>query len=315
MPLEINLIEDLNTYIEELYNRYHGEDGRFASGPGGRGAKAFSRMSAHPDERSVPHPNITAGDEADDNYSAATLGHGSVAKWIKSAYTGDLGGGYKSEVTFVDHSVANVPPIDELDNNGYMIQGHIVDPKNQVVGEFTRYIMNVDGALVVTHELLDIENPHRGHGLADRFNARAVAAYQEMGVDRIILSAELEVGPYAWARQGFRLDAADDVERMDSLNYLIATGERNERPKGDDRKDLDTLQNASDNGEDVQPIDLAAIGEARAKAADPNATTWWGKEALLGQSWKGVYYFDRKNPVTAAAVQLEYANRRPAWWL
>lgn len=291
--------------VEEFYNKYHDpKTGRFTFAPGG---KAFARMSARPGDRTAPTPKYKLdGSEAD------------AAEVVRSAYTTKLGGGYRSVVTEIEHNVAaNNPPMDELDNNGFLVNGKIMQGKTEV-GEFTRYIMQgQDGALFAVHELLDIKGDHQGRGIADRLNAHSVSVYQRMGVDRIQLEAELDVGGYAWARQGFRFDdGGNDHIRQGMLNEVMARAESNRvRANGIDPKqdvaDRDALHRASDAGEDVQPIDIARIGEARARALGED--TWYGKEILLGNSWSGVFYFDATNPVTASAVELAYADARPKW--
>lgn len=324
--LRIRLIDDFEAYMEEFYNasQPRDKDGKWARVPGG---KAFSRMSAHPDNRRKPIASISGDGSEEDEFEAKEMGYGSVRGWIKAAYIGELGDGYQSVVTEFEHNIANRPPLDEMDRNGFMVKGHILDPKGKVAGEFTRWIMNDNGSLVATHELLDISERHQGKGLADRFNARAITVYQELGVDRVVLDAALDLGGYAWARQGFRIHTGDNMDPEDAdmdRQYIIrglASGERMEygggikhartAPSKQDKAELAALVKASDAGEDVQPIDIARIGEERARAEGKD--TWFGKDLLVGSSWPGVYFFSRDTPVTPMSVELAYADARPKW--
>lgn len=266
------------------------------------GGKAFSRISAHPDNRAKPIPSIAADGSKEDEAEAKEAGYESVEAWVKAAYSGDLGNGYHSEVTMFEHDTEVA--------KGFYVEGVIYDSLKRPVGSFKRYIMKEDRFLAATHELLDISYNHQGKGLGDRFNARSVAVYRELGVDRIYLKAEMDVGAYAWARQGFRIDG-DESDRRETIERLISYvknyPDANRSPQ--DLKELAALRKASNAGQDVQPIHIASIGESRAG----KTPTWLGKEILLGNNWPGVYYFDRKNPVTASAVELAYAALRPKW--
>lgn len=89
-----------------------------------------------------------------------------------------------------------------------------------LVGKFERMVSS--GRLAGTnettvyHTLLKLEPAYQGQGFAELFNAQAEAAYRAAGVQSIQLHANITVGGYAWARQGY--DWAPGTE-PDDLGY------------------------------------------------------------------------------------------------
>mgnify|MGYP000959767248 CR=1 FL=1 len=325
MPLLTNIVEATEVYVATFAAPVHdkstapppvGDGGSRKAGSG----KAVARMSADPNTRTKPIPGFSLDLSDDDLNEARELGfgEGGVRSAIHAAFTGDLGGGYHSTVIGYDHQIPS--PANGLKHPMIKVKGKILNADGQAVGGFERTIVRDDRTLFVQHDLLYINPKQQNQGLADRFNSRAIAQYQQMGVDRIVLDAALTRGGFAWARQGFRIsDGGNQFERHNMI-VKLASGHRETEgggheyalthPSKEDREELKALVAASQAGQDIQPIDIASIGETRAKNRE-----WYGKTLLMGASWPGVFLFDRKHPVTAAAVQLEYADRRPAWRL
>lgn len=322
MTLQIRLAE-LDDFIE-FSNECRVPAGSAGGGQFASCGKAFSRMSAHPDHRRKPIPGFSLDlSPEDDAEAAAITGHATARaeNVIRRAYEGDLGGGVKSVVT---HLRGYIPTYDAPQSryhdahNNVEVRGNLVNEDGQKMGEFIRTIVRDERTLVVKHDLLEINAKYRGQGIADRFNARAVATYEAMGVDRIVLDAAMTHGGYAWARQGFRIygDNADRHAIVERLASGVRIDEKGRveghaltHPEREDSQELAALVRASAAGEDIQPIHLASIGENRRNGKD----TWFGKDLLLGATWPGVYYLDRGNPVTASAVDLHYADLRPAF--
>lgn len=279
-----------------------GEGGSNATG-GRRTDKFASGVSAHPTDRKAPYTSfrtpITKEDLDDINEELGTK-FKSAEDLLVDMYDTDLGNGFSSHVNFVEE----VP----LDTNRirYQVSGVIEDSKGKHVGVFERHMYSdKEGRLVAEHDLLNLQDGAQGHGIADRFNAHAIAKYQDYGVDRMELHAAMTVGPYAWARQGFRV--SNEGDRKAVIKEMVQSA-RKFKGTAAEKKALKALETASDAGEDVQPIHLASIGES------PGQSTWFGKRAMLeGPSWYGTFYFDRTVPVTAAATSLEHAALRPAY--
>jgi len=74
--------------------------------------------------------------------------------------------------------------------------------------EYARMERTFDAeTLTVHHENLMVWGQAQGEGLAAALNARAEEQYRQLGFERVTLMADIDVGKYAWARQGY--DVAD----------------------------------------------------------------------------------------------------------
>lgn len=302
---------------EDFFNPNHSKvDGRFTKGGGPDGGSApqklapakgkmWSGVSADPATRTVPRPHL-------DGMTFAGMSEGKLNRLAKRIYEADLGGGYHSVVTEGG----------EGDGGSLYVRGYIMKGKDQVAA-FERTLVNEGKAIVVNHDEFIVNGSKQGKGLGDRFNAHAMSVYQEIGVDRITLEAGLEVGGYAWARQGFRFNG-DGASRAKYLNFALDRAEARikhipalREHKTELLKQSRALRKAIATGKDVQPIHIASLGEKHKHTTnDDNGnqiTNWAGKDALLGTTWKGVYFFDAAAPVTAAASSLEHAELRPAF--
>lgn len=74
----------------------------------------------------------------------------------------------------------------------------------------------------VHHDYFVLESEYQGGGTAAEVNARAADFYREHGIDRISVQADIDVGKYVWAQQGF--DFADSYEvhsRRDKLKAFV----------------------------------------------------------------------------------------------
>lgn len=270
--------------------------------------KMWTGVSAHPTQRKVPTSKVKFPIEKKDDYE--TQGEAN-RRFARGVFDTDLGNGYHSKVTQVE----------SFGSDGMTVRGVIVH-KGKEVGTFDRTLTPERGnKLSVDHTELMINPVHRSKGLADRFNAHAVAKYQEMGVDRITLHAGDEVGGFAWARQGFRWATPEVAQKVGNraLDMVEADIKYLPRLRGEEAKKLSrevkAVRKALNAGEDVQPIHIAALGErvkwqSLHEASGPY-TNWPGKRAMMRSSWEGVYYFDANQAVTAAAVSLEHSRLRP----
>lgn len=290
-------------------NQTRDAKGRWATAGGG---KAWSGVSAHPDNRAKPIAKVFLDGQSDDEDFAKERGFNTMQEYINSVYTMD---------NLPKGHTARIDPEQSYTEQGTAyVAGTIHNQYGKEVGNFERSISYDHGELEAHHILLQLDPAAQGFGLADAFNTNAVAHYQDMGVDHISLEAGLDVGAYAWARQGFRLDAKTETERQVAFNEIAQAGEIKHmedvsmrEPTEDEQARFDALQAASWSGQDVQPIHLASIGEDRKYVNNDGITTWYGKDLLLGSGWNGVFYFDRNKPLTAAATDLEHASLRPAF--
>lgn len=157
----------------------------------------------------------------------------------------------------------------------------------RVVGTAERHYLP-DGS--VQHELFELtDRKARGGGLAARWNHRVEAMYRANGVDKITLTANMDVGGYAWAKQGYSFA---DISEMQELVGKIQKFHR-ERPDlfafPDDVKDLAARATQAhwDAGTAPTPLELAMIGWAEGLDAG-HETAWPGKDFMRHQKWEAV---------------------------
>lgn len=240
---------------------------------------------------------------------------------ISEGFTGDLGGGFESAVEKITSNMS----IGEI-----YVRGGIYHPDHGRVGSFVRKLlvekvggtsMNPEGEILARHDYLDVDPQYQGRGIAQKFNDRALQMYEELGVDRIELSASLDFGPFAWARQGYRYDETAGsmtrsewvTEQMPGLRSEIkrreSSGEVSKDAADAMRSTITELNNASKKGADVQPYHLASLGEGDPAWTTRDGQSWLGKDHLVSwegsqtrreQHWPGVYYLGRESVLASA---------------
>lgn len=164
------------------------------------------------------------------------------------------------------------------------VDGTIYDADGNWAGEFQRKFFRDDsGDMVVEHALLRIEDDYQGTGFSKVFNRTAENYYISHGVNKVDIHAALDVGGYAWAKQGFDWAPKggatsnvkrqfDDVLRDPSLPASVFNKGTSLRA----RLDLP----ASD-PDYPTPREVASWGYVQ------GASTWPGKQTLLGSDWYG----------------------------
>ncbi|MEV6232937.1 putative T7SS-secreted protein [Saccharopolyspora shandongensis] len=101
-------------------------------------------------------------------------------------------------------SVKSVDPNSGLDTSSYGVYAEITDQNGHQVGQLFRDIYrDDDGSLSAVHRKLHLDPEFRGAGFADEFNTKLENWYRDSGVKHIELQANIDVGSYAWARQGY----------------------------------------------------------------------------------------------------------------
>ncbi len=312
------------------------------SGPSVRTGKGFGGMSAPRDRRTPPTPKFSLPPTVKELEALGFPVEGTKKEarraLYKSIYEHDLPGGYKSVVTEIDDS-----------GNSIYIRGEIQNKWGSAHGSFERSITDIgewydatssepspygpeyqnlkttDG-ISVYHTSFGMDSDDRAHGVGSAFIAGSVAKYRELGIDHVMVHAGDEVGGYAWAREGFRIEDGmrnknpyhtgnDYMSRHEQITSIAEHAEAQIFRMGKEREIPDehfaemndavrALKAASAAGEDVQPIHFASLGEATMRYKRETYDggfyeTWPGKELMLGSNWQGAYYFDA-SPVTAA---------------
>lgn len=95
------------------------------------------------------------------------------------------------------------------------LSGNVVDEDGNNVAHFTREIRDRG---IVVHSHLEVDPDFQGSGFAAKFNQNAEEAYKRWGFKAINVHADIDVGKYAWAQQGY--DFSDDDARDGHFNLL-----------------------------------------------------------------------------------------------
>jgi len=187
----------------------------------------------------------------------------------------------------ISSSVTNV----DRAGNRLRVNGEVFNSRGKTLGSFEReFYQDEDGSLVVSHDLLAIEDPrYTGNGFGTDFHMRQENYYITHGVDKIYVHAALDVGGYMWAKMGFQWDEnqsesskarigdrianfADDTEYTDSQTLAVLGNYR------------DRLYD-TDSSNDPEPWEIHALRDNR-----PDKKSTVGKDIMLGSKWFGVKY-------------------------
>lgn len=168
------------------------------------------------------------------------------------------------------------------DDGGIEVSYRLLDESGKRVGQAHRaWLPSPDGkSVLVLHARFEIDKQSlRGGGFASRWNQHVENVYRGNGVSEIHLEANMDVGGYAWAKQGYDFHSFDDLR-------LLAERRARMRPHSDSPEIVRLVQRSTrhnwDAGTAPTPLEWAMAGWTE------GAQTWPGKTFLLGASWNGV---------------------------
>lgn len=169
--------------------------------------------------------------------------------------------------------------------DGIVVSGNVYDQDGNIAtsDSWERKIYMENGELVAENALLTLEPEYRGLGFAKTFNTNAENYYISHGIDKVNVHAALDVGGYAWAKQGFDWAPKggatwtvkgqfDDVLSDPSLPASV-------RRSGESLRARLDLPNYDPDY--PTPREVASWGYVQ------GASTWPGKQTLLGSDWHG----------------------------
>lgn len=294
-------------------------------------------MSAPRDTRTVPKARFSVPPKAKElealGFTEGTLKERRKAL-MKSLYEHELPGGYRSQVDTVEDISGG--------HGSFYIEGTIRTRTGKVVGSFERKVeeasewydarhteeseygpgyenlKTIDG-VQIDHTSFRLDDEAQASNIGSAFIKAGVDKYRELGVNSVTVYAGDEVGGYAWAREGFRIENGqrnrnpfstgpqfgtrhEEMESIfnhadEKLARLHMDRKLTDEQHAQAFREIKALKAASEQGEDVQPIHIASVGESTSKFRGETTQggfydTWPGKEMMLGASWQGTYYFD-----------------------
>lgn len=188
--------------------------------------------------------------------------------------------------------------------------GQIHDPATgNKVGDFFNEIYQApDGSRHAVHKVLTLKTNHQGQGFAKAFNAHNFDWYREHGIGLVHLNADIDVGGYAWAREGYDWERHRDAQKIAARISQVHRnsiglpwpGEPEDRPQWEripaDRLHeqltltialRERLMERAGFGQDdfPTPYEVSELGRWPGAGRDD----WWiGKVIMMGSDWNGV---------------------------
>ncbi len=210
----------------------------------------------------------------DEQEAAAERGRQQIGAVLNGTYAG-----LNVEVTRVENSGGP-----NWDDDGFVARIRITDADGNPVGNADRVIYrDEDGNLAAYHELLELRPEVQGRGFASAFNRRLEEWYRAEGVQRIELTANIDVGGLAWARHGYDFADRDSAERIMARVVERLDGVTDPAIRSQAQALLARADNASfgDAGYPT-PYEVSQLGHT------DGAATWFGRDLMLGSVWEGV---------------------------
>lgn len=176
----------------------------------------------------------------------------------------------------------------QTDDNRFVLQ---LDAKGTApgFGDTITYRRKIDlDAGLVDHSYFSIGRSLQGSGIATDINTAAFEMYKARGIERVTVHANIDVGGYTWAKQGFVWD--ENTWNKYQIHEFITNNLLRMRGLDEDAiAEVTRIGKQADRalkGEDDFPIplDLAMIGYK------PGETLWPGKQTMLGTNWWGVLH-------------------------
>lgn len=129
--------------------------------------------------------------------------------------------------------------------------------------ELERTFENTPDGVNVYHDLFEIDEQIQGKGLSKKLFRLLYKQYQRMGVKRLDVFANINIGGYTWARYGFMA-----IDKNGAMNAII----RHRKEAHDFIEDYYNKNNLPA----TAPFPMRLISEQP-----------WGREALIGGFWEG----------------------------
>lgn len=131
------------------------------------------------------------------------------------------------------------------------------------------------GTLEAYQSLLQIEEDYQGKGIAQKIYRENLKSYKRMGVDKMTIKANMDVGGYAWSKYGFEMAGGKK-----GMEYFMDT---ELKYKSRVKPLVDEFYKTH---KPTENFPMEKIGY-----------TPWGKNVLLGTEWPGVLNLKDKRQV------------------
>jgi hypothetical protein len=223
----------------------------------------------------------------------------------RAIYDRDIAPHFANQAAFTDKYFAGAftPAIEARSSSlgGIGFSGKLIAPNGNTLGEIERIID--PSSKTAMHDWLKIEPGQRGGGFVKEMTKNQFEVYQAIGIQKVKLLANIDVGGYAWAKYGFLPDAKEwdllkahvgrrlaDLERGQLIDPESSAAARLILQSPDPYHTW-ALSNLND---PFDPRGWTYVSKhGRIYQADPAIDTV-GKALLVGSSWHGD--FNLANP-------------------
>jgi hypothetical protein len=213
---------------------------------------------------------------------------------------GDLASAFEGRFGSLVARVDAVHEPDRLDHpNGFMINGSILNADGEQVGVFTRVLYRATGdhPSYVANAYLRIDSSAQGSGFASQLNKTMFDWYRQAGIDHVEVHANIDVGGYTWAAQGFdfanpsaaaawRESMRETLAQYDGQPETLASelGLSVDDARGQ-IKHFRQMLGAQQAGQSVSAYAFSQVGRKKGQGKND---LWIGKFMMLGSGWDGV---------------------------
>lgn len=213
---------------------------------------------------------------------------------------GDLASAFEGRFGDLVARVDAVHEPDRLDHpDGFMINGSILNADGEQVGIFTRVLYRATGdhPSYVANAYLRIDSSAQGSGFASQFNKTMFDWYRQAGIDHVEVHANIDVGGYTWAAQGFdfanpsaaaawRESMRETLAQYDGQPETLASelGLSVDDARGQ-ITDFRQMLGAQQAGQSVSAYAFSQVGRKKGQGKND---LWIGKFLMLGSGWDGV---------------------------
>lgn len=156
-------------------------------------------------------------------------------------------------------------------DNGFSFRYEVNTPHGAI--SISRGFFDKDGKNAVYHALLDLPKQLQGNGFTKEFFKELVTQYEAAGIERIEVTANSDVGGYAWGRYGF------NAKSKYAISDII-----NKAKRSLDVTELKELNEWADRCRDSGVWNMRELTNYK-----------WAKNLMLGTQWGG--YLDLTNPI------------------
>lgn len=242
---------------EHLPNKHRQKD------HAGGGTSSPSVSDSSPPTKGAASSSVQWGGRAEEIAKAKTGPGGMHNETVaRSAYEGTFAG-FETKVNSVFSIASKTTVSGKITKDGVY------------AGHFARTIQGN----TAEHDVLELLDKHQGSGFAREFNRNAENHYIANGIKQVKLYADISVGGYAWARQGFDFASKNDLKNVQKRIISRVRGDVKRRTSPDE---LEAFSKRVESATHSWELASAVITTRDGVVHDI------GKQAMLGSKWSGV---------------------------